>query len=94
MVGDGRLRFINNENDIVCSDVKYRVPGSNELVDLIPIRQGLNPSEGFILETEHPGSLKWVSFGKADPRSIPEHHEMLTYLQQKPFNEALAALLE
>lgn len=93
MIGDGRLCFVNNENDIVCSDVKYKIPGSNELVDVIPLRQGFNPAECHVLKTEHPGSVKWVSFGSADPRKIPQNHDVLTYLEQDSFNKAFAALL-
>jgi hypothetical protein len=93
MIGEGRLRFINNEYDVVCSDVKYKIPGSGELVDLIPLRQALNPAETHVLQKEHAGSVQWVSFGEPDPREIPKNHDVLTYLQQKPFNDALAALL-
>jgi len=94
MVGDDCLRFINNENDIVCSDVKYEIPDTGELLDLIPLRQSFDPAESFVLNAEHKGSLQWVSFGAPDPRKVAENHDALTYLKQKPFNDALSELLK
>lgn len=91
--GDHRLKFINNENDIVCSDVKYKLPGSGELIDLIPLRQGFDPAEINILNSEHEGCVEFVSFGKREPSKIADNHEILTYLKQQPFNDALAQML-
>lgn len=92
--GKNRLRFINNENDIVCSDVKYKIPSTGELVDLIPLRQGFDPAEVNILNNEHAGCVEFVSFGKRDPSKIVDNHDILTYLKQTPFNNALAAMLK
>lgn len=94
MRGKNKLKFINNENDIVCSDVKYQIPVTGELVDLIPLRQGFNPAEIKILNDEHKGCVEYVSFGQRDPAKIAANHDVLTYLKQKPFNDALAALLK
>jgi len=91
--GAGCLRFICNENDIVCSDVKYKIPQTNELVDLIPIRQGLNPAEINVMNSEHTGSVEFISFGKRDPSKVIENHDVLAYLKHPSFNRALAGLL-
>ncbi|MDD2898785.1 MAG: hypothetical protein PHI31_08730 [Desulfuromonadaceae bacterium] len=93
MGGAGRLRFICNENDIVCSDVKYQVPVTGQLVDLIPIRQGFNPAEIGILNTEHPGAVEFISFGEKNPAKIVENHDALNYLRHPAFNTALKAML-
>lgn len=93
LVGDARLRFINNENDIVCSDVKYEIPGTGELVDIIPLRQSFNPAECHVLMSEHAGSVCWESFGEPDPRQIGENHDVLAYLKTDSFNTALEGLL-
>lgn len=92
-VGDTRLRFICNENDIVCSDVKYKIPVTGELVDLIPLRQGFNPAETNILNVEHKGCVQFISFGKRDPAKVSSNHDVLTYLKQPVFTTALAGLL-
>ena len=92
-VGDGRLRFISNDNDIVCSDVKYQIPVTGQLVDLIPLRQGFNPAEIALLNGEHPGCVAFVSFGAREPAKIVANHDVLTYLKQDAFNETLRALL-
>lgn len=92
-VGDGRLRFINNENDIACSDVKYTIPVTGQLVDLIPLRQGFNPAEIAILNGEHEGCVEFVSFGERTPAKIGANHDVLAYLRQNSFNEALRAML-
>lgn len=91
--GDNRLKFVCNENDIVCSDVKYKIPLSGELVDLIPLTQGFNPAEINILNTEHKGCVEYISFGKRDPSKIGENHDILTYLKQQAFKDALNAML-
>lgn len=90
--GPGRLRFISNENDIVCSDVKYVVPKVG-LVDLIPLRQGFNPAEAAVLDREHEGCVQTVSFGKRLPSQIADNHDVLTYLGHPAFIEALDELL-
>jgi hypothetical protein len=92
--GPNRLRFLCNENDIVCSDVKYKVPPDGRLVDLIPLRQGFNPAEIQLLNSEHPGCVEFLSFGKRDPRKIAENHDVLTYLGHDSFARALRPLLE
>ena len=92
-VGENRLRFISNENDIVCSDVKYKIPVTGQLVDLIPLRQGLNPAEIGILNAEHEGCVEFISFGERKPAKIGANHDVLTYLKQNSFNEALQAML-
>jgi hypothetical protein len=91
--GEKRLRFISNENDIVCSDVKYKIPVTGQLVDLIPLRQGFNPSEISMLNSEHEGCVEFISFGERNPAKIGGNHDALTYLKQKSFNEALRAML-
>jgi hypothetical protein len=92
-VGKDRLKFISNENDIVCSDVRYKIPGSGQLVDLIPLRQGFDPNETNIINTESEGCVQWVSFGKRDPASIVKNHDAITYLKQEAFIEALKGML-
>lgn len=94
MRGKNKLKFISNENDIVCSDVKYKIPTTGDLVDLIPLRQGLNPAEVKILNDEHKGCVEYVSFGERNPAKIADNHDVLTYLKQKPFNDALSMLLK
>lgn len=92
MLGKDKLRFICNENDIVCSDVKFQVaPG--KLVDLIPLRQAFTPAEIKVLNTEHPGCIEFISFGTRDPGKIAENHDILTYLKQPQFSSALSAML-
>lgn len=93
MVGDGRLRFIINDNDIVCADVAYTIPGSGKTVDLIPLRQGFNAEERAILNTEHPGSVDVISFGEPTPYHVVANHDALTYLQHPAFIKALEGLL-
>lgn len=93
MGGKNRLRFVCNENDIVCSDVKYKIPVTGQYVDLIPLRQGFNPAEISILNSEHEGCIEFISFGVRDPAKIAENHDVLTYLKQQSFNNALAAML-
>lgn len=93
MVGDNKLRFICNENDIVCSDVKYKIPVTGQYVDLIPLRQSFNPAEAKLLTTEHKGCLEVVSFGQRDPAKIAANHDVLTYLKQQAFKDALAGML-
>ena len=92
-VGDNRLRFICNEYDIVCSDVKYTIPGTGQLVDLIPLQQGFNPAEINILNREHTGCVQFITFGKRDPAKIADNHDVLTYLKQPEFVEALDGML-
>ena len=91
--GPNRLRFISNENDIVCSDVKYQIPGTGQLVDLIPLRQGFDPAETTLLNNEHADCVQWISFGQRDPAMIAANHEVLTYLKQDEFTKALKAML-
>lgn len=92
-LGDGRLRFICNENDIVCSDVKYEIPVTGKLADLIPLRQGFSPAEIAALDAEHSGCVQFVSFGTRDPAKVVENHDVLTYLDLPAFTQALGALL-
>lgn len=92
--GQNRLRFINNENDIVCSDVKYSIPGTGKLVDLIPLRQGFNPTEIAALNGEHAGCVEFISFGDRNPEKICENHDVLTYLADPAFNNALRQMLD
>jgi len=94
MRGKNKLKFICNENDIVCSDVKYKIPVTGQLVDLIPLRQGFNPAEVKILNDEHKGCVEYVSFGERAPAKIGDNHDILTYLKQEAFNNALSALLK
>lgn len=94
MKGDNTLKFIINENDIVCSDVQYTIPATGKLVDLIPLRQGFNPAEVNILNTEHPGCVQYVSFGVRDPAKIADNHDVRTYLKQQCFRDALAVMLQ
>jgi len=93
MVGDGCLKFIINENDIVCSDVKYEIPVTHQLVDLIPLRQGFNPTEVNLLNQIHKDCVNYVTFGKRDPTQIVNNHDVLTYLKLPVFVDALKALL-
>ncbi len=93
MGGKNRLRFVSNENDIVCSDVKYTLPVTGQVVDLIPLRQGFSPSETALLNSKHTGCVAFVSFGERDPAKIVANHDVLTYLKQPSFNTALAAML-
>lgn len=92
--GKGTLKFISNENDIVCSDVKYKIPTTGQLVDLIPLRQGFNPAEVNILNSENPGCVEYVSFGERDPRKISDNHDVRSYLKQQCFKDALTAMLK
>lgn len=92
-VGERRLKFICNENDIVCSDVKYKIPGTGQLVDLIPLRQGFNPAEINILNSENNGCIEFISFGERLPSKIVDNHDALTYLKQDSFNKALNGML-
>lgn len=94
MGGAGRLRFISNENDIVCSDVKYKVPGKDKLVDLIPLRQGFDPAESKLLNREHAGAVQVISFGTRDPRKVVDNHDVLTYLKQPAFINSLVPMLK
>lgn len=94
MGGEGRLRFICNENDIVCSDVKYKVPGKDELVDLIPLRQGFDPAETKLLNDAHSGAVQVITFGKRDPRKVVDNHDVLTYLKQPAFINSLSFMLK
>ena len=90
----GRLRFIANANDIVCSDVKYKLPITGQLVDLIPIRQGFNEDETKVLNDQHPGAVQVVSFGEPDPRQVLANHDVFAYFQQPAFATALTTLLQ
>jgi len=92
--GPGRLKFISNENDIICSDVKFPIPGTDTLVDPIPIRQGFDPAETYILNKEHPGCMETIAFGKCDLRQIAANHDVLAYLKHATFTSALATMLE
>jgi predicted esterase len=91
--GNNRLKLICNENDIVCSDVKYKIPATGSLVDLIPLRQGFNPSEISVMNRENEGCVQYISFGKRDPSKVVDNHDVIAYLKQPAFNEALSALL-
>jgi hypothetical protein len=92
-VGDKKLKFICNENDVVCSDVKFVIPVTGQLVDLIPLRQGFNPAEIAILNAEHAGCVEFISFGDRNPAHIANNHDVLTYLKQKVFSDALTTML-
>jgi hypothetical protein len=94
MGGKNRLKFVCNENDIVCSDVKYKIPATGQLVDLIPLRQGFNPKEINILNSEHEGCVEFITFGERNPAKIGDNHDVLTYLKQQSFNNALSAMLK
>jgi len=89
-VGDKRLKFICNKNDIVCSNVTFPVIGR---VNLVPLRMGFNPAEVQIMNSEHNGCFESVSFGAPVLLKIVSNHDILTYLKQDAFNKALAALL-
>jgi hypothetical protein len=91
--GKNRLRFINNDNDIVCSDVKYEIPGSDELVDLIPLRQGFNPTESEAVLKAHADSLKVIAFGERKPAKIAANHDVLEYFRQPVFEEAISTMI-
>lgn len=90
--GENRLKFICNENDIVCSNVKYDIPTIGE-VNLIPLQMGFDPAEINILNSEHKGCFESISFGKRDPSKISDNHDVLTYLKHDAFNKALDAML-
>lgn len=94
MGGPGRLRFICNDNDIVCSDVGYPIPGTDKIVDLIPLRQGFDPAERALLNGEHDGAVQVIHFGKPDPRKVIENHDALAYLKQPAFIDALTPMLK
>lgn len=92
-VGKNRLKLVCNENDIVCSDVKYEIPGTGQLVDLIPLRQGLNPAEIALVNAHNPNAIEFISFGRPNPKKILANHDVCTYLAQPVFNNALEVLL-
>ncbi len=94
MAGPGRLRFICNDKDIVCSDARFPVPGLDHPVDLIPIRQGFDATERALLNTEHEGAVQVITFGESDPRKVVENHDAITYLKQQAFVDALTPMLE
>ena len=93
MSGPGTLRFVSNAYDIVCSDVEYAHPLTGEAFDPLPLRQGFSQAEIGLLEAEHPGCVKGVSFGEPVPGKIAGNHDVFAYLKQDAFNEALAGLL-
>ncbi|WP_196157835.1 hypothetical protein [Reinekea sp. G2M2-21] len=84
MGGANRLRIINNENDIICSDVRFELPGG-KLKDLIPLRQGFDPNEIAVLDKWHPGSIEYIAFGERKISSIAYNHAVFNYLQQPAF---------
>jgi hypothetical protein len=92
-VGKNRLKFVCNEKDIVCSDVKYEIPVTGKLVDIIPLRQGFNPAEIALVNSQNQQCIEFVSFGEAKPSEITANHDVLKYLNQQAFITALDKLL-
>jgi len=90
--GPGHLHFINNTNDIVCSDVQFKITDSTYL-DAIPVRQGFNDEEIDTLEKASPGCFHKFTFGKPDFKNIASNHDFAMYLKQDCFNDAFAKLL-
>lgn len=91
LTGDKRLRFLINENDIVCSDVKCVIGPVAE--DLIPVRQGFNAEELAVLEDACPGCVSKYAEGNADVRDVVGNHDVLKYLRRPEFCSALQAML-
>lgn len=92
--GPGRLRFISNDNDIVCADVAYNIPGLNKKTRLVPLQMGFSAAEQALLNGEHPGAVQNVTFGEPDPRQVLANHDVFAYFRQPAFATALTALLQ
>lgn len=91
LVGDGRLHFLMNRNDLVCWDVKFKV-GVQER-DLIPVQQGFNFEELRSLEEAHPGSTDTFESGRNVVADIVNNHDAVTYLESDAFKTVFDRLL-
>ncbi|MCF7817106.1 MAG: hypothetical protein K9M54_04425 [Kiritimatiellales bacterium] len=91
-IDDGRLHFLINENDMVCSDVKFEVGG--ETIDLIPIRQGFNSEEIIALELGSTGSIHKFKQGNKTFSEIMNNHAESLYLKRPEFKTVFNQLLD
>jgi hypothetical protein len=87
MIAPGRLNFVVNTNDIVCSDVEWQG------VDLIPIQQGFNAEEKLVLNQNCPNCIAEFTYGAANPLQVVENHAVENYLKSKPFRDIFQSLI-
>jgi hypothetical protein len=83
-----RLHFVVNDNDIVCSDVRFALGG--EPRDIISIKQGYSPREKTIIQNV--AKLHVVSFGAPSLDKITDNHDALVYLDQPEVAAALRSI--
>lgn len=91
--GAKRLKFISNVNDVVCYDAKFKLPMSETLVDLIPLRQGFDPVEIAAMKAIMPDCVEFISFGEPEASKIADNHDVLKYLDNAVLRNALDAML-
>ncbi len=91
-IGDNRLHFLSNSNDVVCSDARFELPGG-VIKDIIPVRQGFDDEEVALLLAAHAGSHRQVTFGGADVGALGANHDPLAYFRQPEFQTILEGLL-
>lgn len=85
-----RLHFVVNKNDIVCSDVQFRIGNMHR--DVISIKQGYSERESAIINASQ--SFHEVTFGKPEFGSIAANHDAITYLGLPEVATALRRIFE
>ena len=90
-IGDKRLHFISNTNDIVCHDARFNVAG--KIVDIIPIPQGFTDEEVAMLQDANEGCHHQVTFGGGEISCIGDNHDVVAYIRQPIFKDILKGLL-
>lgn len=90
--GEGRIHFLCNTNDIVCSDVRMTVADGE--VDLIPVRQGFTDKEVKTIERFNPGAVVRFKAGEPKPDRIADNHAVRLYLERPEFASIFKNLVD
>lgn len=91
-VGDNRLHFLINRNDMVCWDAKFKLP-NNTVQDIIPVQQGFDGAELDILEKASPNCTHLFTDGTNELHSIVGNHDAELYLNRPEFKTAFDSLI-
>lgn len=91
-VGDQRLHFLINQNDLICWDAKFKLPNGS-VQDIIPVRKGFNPAELDMLERAHPNCTHRFIDGSNELSAIAGNHATELYLNRPEFKTAFDNLI-
>ena len=90
-IGDNRLHFVRNTNDIVCHDARFNIAG--DIIDIIPIPQGFTTDEVALLNRANKDCHHQVTFGSQDIGAIGDNHDVVAYIKQPIFTSILKGLI-